>query len=125
MLTELTNNSNQNLLMAQKSKRFETLKRASYALVCLATLVLILDIINIKMVFGKGEVGLWDSLPGFVREIVLLVYPIFLVTSYVLFIVTKTVKFKLDFIPNILFLLNGLAIVLLLIIYFTELFKHL
>jgi len=50
---------------------------------------------------------------------------ILLLTSYVLFIVTRKVKMKFDFIPNILFFLNGLFIVVLLVIYMTELVKHL
>ena len=105
-----------------------TLKRFkifSFILVFLATLLLILDIIDITMVFGKKEVGLWDNLPGVFRQTMFLAYPILLLTSYVLFFVTRKIKSKFDFVPNFLFLINGLLIVFLLIIYITELVKHL
>ena len=103
----------------------KTLKKVSYVLICLATLLLILDVIDIKMVFGKTEVGLWDFMPSFLRQTMFLAYPILLVTSYVMFIITTKAKSKLDFIPNILFLLNGLMILLLSVIYVIELVKHL
>ena len=99
----------------------KTIKRVSFLLVCIATLLLILNIIDIKMVFGRTEIGLWDKMPGFVRLTMLLGYPICLLTSYVLFVWTVKTKTRVDFIANILFLLNGLAIILLLVIYLTKL----
>ena len=100
------------------------LKTTSNVLVCLATLLLILDIIHFKMV-DKTEKGLWDFLPSSLRQSVFLFYPIILLTSYILFIVSRKSKTKIDFIPNILFLLNGLAIIILLVIWVTVLLKHL
>ena len=64
-------------------------------------------------------------MPGFLKEGMFIAYPILLLTSYVLFIVTRKVKMKFDFIPNILFFLNGLFIVVLLAIYMIELVKNL
>ena len=121
----LTNNSNQSVQVRQENITRKRLKIFSLILLFLATLVLILDIIDMKMVFGKTEVGLWDNFPSAFRQTMFLVYPILLVTSYVLFIVTRKIKSKFDFVSNILFLLNGLSIVLLLVIYVTELVKHL
>lgn len=77
------------------------------------------------MVFNKSEIGLLDNMPGFVRQTMFLSYPILFLTSYVLFIVTRKIKSKLDFIPNVLFLLNGLLIVLLFVIYVIEIVRHL
>lgn len=101
------------------------LKRFSIILICLATVLLILNIIDIKMVFGKTESGIWDNMSSFFRQGLFWAYPILLITSYVLFILTIKIKSKLDFVLNILILLNGLAIVLMLAIYVTELVKHL
>jgi hypothetical protein len=102
----------------------KTIKNISIILVSLATILLPLDIVLAKKV-DTTEVGLWDFMPGFLREAMFTAYPILLLTSYVLFIVTRKVKMKFDFIPNILFFLNGLFIVVLLVIYMTELVKHL
>jgi hypothetical protein len=124
-LTVLTKNSNKSVQVRQENIKRERLKIFSFILVFLATLLLILNIIDIKMVFGKTEVGLWDNFPGIVRQTMFVAYPILLVTSYVLFIVTRKIKSKFDFVPNILFLLNGLSIVLLSVICITELVKHL
>ena len=121
----LTNNSNQSVQVRQENITHKRLKIFSFVLVYLATVLLILDIIDIKMIFGKTEVGLWDNFPNVFRQAMFVAYPILLVISYVLFIVTKKIKSKFDFVPNILFLLNGLSILLLLVIYVTELVKHL
>jgi hypothetical protein len=100
-------------------------KKISFVLVCVATLLLILDIIDIKMVFGRTEVGLWDNMPSFVRQTMLLGYPICILTSYILSIWTRKLKTRFDPIANILFLLNGLIIILLVVVYFTKLVKNL
>jgi hypothetical protein len=121
----LTSNSLHDVRVKQKNITLNRFKKISFVLICLATLLLILDIIDIKMVFGKREVGLWDHMPSLFRQTMFLAYPILLATSYALFIVTIKIKSKLDFVPNILFLLNVLVIVLLLVIYVTELVKHL
>ncbi len=94
-------------------------------LAILATLLLTLNIIDIKMVFGKRETGLWDTMPVFIRQTMFLAYPISLLTSYILFIYARKVKTRFDSISTILFLLNGLAIILLIVIYLTELTKNL
>ena len=74
---------------------------------------------------GKTEIGLWNFMPSILRQGIFFAYPILLVISYVLFIVTIKIKWKLDFLANILFLLIGFLIVLFLVIYVTELVKHL
>ena len=101
------------------------IKVTSIVLVAFATILLVLDIIDIKMVFGRREVGLWDNMPSFIRQTMFLAYPISLLTSYIMFIWTRKAKTKFDVIGNILFLMNGLAVVLLLAIYLTQLTKHL
>lgn len=101
------------------------LKKLSLVLVILATTLLTINIIDIKMVFGKRETGLWDTMPVFVRQIMFLAYPISLLTSFILYIYARKMKTKFDSIATILFLLNGLVIILLLVIYFTELTKNL
>jgi len=101
------------------------LKNLSLVFVILATILLTLNIIDIKMVFGKRETGLWDTTPVFIRQTMFLAYPISLLTSYILSIYTRKVKTKFDSIATILFLINGLAIILLLVIYLTELTKNL
>jgi len=118
-------NQVQSISVGQKSIKYVWLKNFAFALICLATLLLILDIIDIKMAFGKYEVGLWDNMPSFFIKAMFLAYPILLVTSCVLFIVTKKIKSKLDFVPKILFLVNGLVVVVLLVIYVAELVKNL
>jgi lipopolysaccharide export LptBFGC system permease protein LptF len=65
-LTVLTKNSNKSVQVRQENIKRERLKIFSFILVFLATLLLILNIIDIKMVFGKTEVGLWDNFPGIV-----------------------------------------------------------
>jgi hypothetical protein len=91
----------------------------------LATILLALAIIDLAMVFGKKEMGLWDNMPNGFRQTLLFAYVVLLVSSYVLFILTVKIKSKLDFIPNRLFLINGLVIMLLLVLYAIELLKHL
>lgn len=103
----------------------KTVKQVSFALVCIATLLLTLDIIDIKLVFGKAETGLWDRMPSFVRQAMFLGYPICLLTSYFMFVWTRKTKAKFDPIANILFLLNLLAIVMIVVIYLTKLTQNL
>lgn len=101
------------------------IKLTSIVLVVFATILLMLNIIDIKMVFGRQEVGLWDNMPSFIRQTMFLAYPTSLLTSYLMFIWTRKAKTKFDGVGNILFLINGLTVVLLLVIYLTELTKHL
>ena len=111
--------------MTDQTMDLKKIKNFSLVLVILASILLTLNIIDIKMVFGKSETGLWDKLPAFVRQSMFLAYPISLLASYILFIWTRKVKAKFDNIATILFLLNGLVIILLLVIYLTELAKNL
>ena len=110
----MTSNSVKSVSVRQKFMKNRRLKKISFALICLATILLVLYIIDIKQVFGKNEVGLWDNMPNFFRPAIVWTYLILFVTSYVLFIVTKKIQSRFDFIPTILFLLNGLVILLLL-----------
>jgi hypothetical protein len=103
----------------------KTVKKVSFLLVCIATLLVILDVIDIKMVFGRTEVGLWDNMPSFVRQVMFLGYPICILTSYILFIWTRKLKTRFDTIANILFLLNVLIIIFFVVVYFTKLIKNL
>ena len=100
-------------------------KKLSFVLVILATILLTINIIDIKMIFGKREIGLWDTRSVFVRQTMLLAYPISLLTSFILSIYSRKVKTKFDSIATILFVLNGLAIIMLLVIYFIDLPKNL
>jgi len=104
---------------------YKPVKQVSFVLVCIATLLLTLDIIDIQLVFGKTETGLWDTAPTFVRQAMFLGYPICLLTSYVMFVWTRKAKSQFDTIANILFLLNLLAIVMLAMIYLTKLTQNL
>ena len=100
------------------------IKRISILLVAFATLVLILEVIHIKMV-AATEKGLWDPLPGIFRRAILVTYPVALITSYLLFIFNIKVKTKFDAAANVLFLLNGLILIILLAIFLMELLKNL
>jgi hypothetical protein len=100
------------------------IKNISFVLVVLATLLLISDVVHFIMV-SKTEKGLWDFLPARFITIVFICYQILFLTSYILFVLSKKVKSKFDFISNILFLFNGLVIVFILVIYLTELSQNL
>jgi hypothetical protein len=121
----LPNNFDQGVSLKQQGSSRGTFKKVSFALVCLATLLLVLDIIDIKMAFGRNEVGLWDNMPSFAIKCMFLAYPILLLASYILFVWTRKFKTRFDTIGNILFLLNGLTVVLLFVIYLIELAKNL
>ena len=107
------------------TNKYVWIKNLAFIFICLATPLLILDIIDIKMAFGKYEVGLWDNMPSFFITAMFLAYPILLLTSFLLFILTRKIKSKLGFVTKILFLVNGLVIVALLVIYLTNLVKNL
>jgi cytochrome bd-type quinol oxidase subunit 2 len=98
----------------------KTGKQVSIALVCIATLLLTLNIIDIQLVFGKTETGLWDTAPSFVRQAMLLGYPICILTSYATFVWTRKVKSQFDTIATILFLLNLVALVMFTVIFLTK-----
>ena len=102
----------------------KTIKNISIALVVLASILLILDIIHVKMVFAT-EKGLWDFMPQFLTHAAFIAYPILLLTSYLLFLYSKKEKTKIEFIPNVLFLLNGITLVVLLVIYAFGLLRNL
>ena len=102
----------------------KTIKHISVVLVILATILLILDIIHVKMVFA-AEKGLWDFMPQILENAILIAYPVLLVASYALFLFSRKEKTKIEFIPNVLFLLNGLTLVVLLVIYAINLLRNL
>ena len=102
----------------------KTIKHISIALAVLATILLILDIIHIKMV-SATEKGLWDFMPEFLKNAIFIAYPVLLLASYILFLFSRNEKTKIDFIPNVLFLLNGLILVVLLVIYAINLLQNL
>jgi len=102
----------------------KTIKHISIALVVLATILLLLDIIHVKMVFAT-EKGLWDFMPQFFKNAVIIAYPVLLLASYTLFLFSRKEKTKIEFIPNVLFLLNGLILIVLLVIYAINLLQNL
>jgi hypothetical protein len=102
----------------------KTIKNISIALVVLASVLLILEIIHVKMV-SATEKGLWDFMPPFLIHAVFIAYPVLLLTSYLLFLFSKKEKTKIEFIPNVLFLLNGITLVVLLVIYAFTLLRNL
>jgi hypothetical protein len=111
-----THNTSQRLKVGKRDTRI-LIKNISIVLIFIATLLLSLDIVDMKMVFGKRETGLWDNMPLFVREALFLGYPICLLTSFLLFIWTLKVKTRFNAIATVLFLINGLSLIILLVIY--------
>jgi hypothetical protein len=102
----------------------KTIKNISIVLVVLATILLVPDIIHVKMV-SAAEKGLWDFLPPYLINTVFIAYPVLLVVSYGLFTFSRKEKTRIEFIPNSLFLLNGLTLVVLLVIYAINLLRNL
>ena|SRR5437868_11401670 len=123
MLTP-TRNTSQRLKVEKRDTR-RLIKKISIVLIFIATLLLILNIVDMKLVFGKKETGLWDNMPGFVREALFLAYPICLLVSFILFIWTLKVKTRFNAIATILFLINGLSLIILLVIYLKWLMQNL
>jgi hypothetical protein len=111
-----THNTSQRLKVGKRDTRI-LIKNISIVLIFIATLLLSLDIVDMKLVFGKRETGLWDNMPLFVREALFLGYPICLLTSFLLFIWTLKVKTRFNAIATVLFLINGLSLIILLVIY--------
>ena len=111
--------------MIDQIMNLRKLKSLSFVLVILATIFLIVNAIDIKMVFSKREIGLWDTMPRLIRQTMFLAYPVSLLTSCILHFWTRKVKTKFDNISTILFLVNGLAIIFLIVIYLNELTKNL
>jgi hypothetical protein len=102
---------------------YKLVNQVSFGLVIIGTFLLIFDIIDIVLVFGKTETGLWDSAPNFVRQLMFYGYPICLLTSFILFFWTRKAKAKFDTLTKILFLLNGLIVILILGNYVAKLIK--
>lgn len=100
-------------------------KKISIILLVSATILLVLNVIDLKMVFGKNERGIFDGTFHFVRSTLIIAYPILLLLSYVLFISTIKLKSKFDFVPNILFITNAIVIAFLFAIYIIDLTKNL
>ena len=89
-----------------------------------STILLVLNIIDKKMVSEGQETGLWGNRSIILRPTMILGYFITLLMSYIIFIWTRKAKTRFDVLSNILFLMNGLAVVLLLVVFLTELTKH-
>jgi len=103
----------------------KAIKKVAFVLVCFATCLLVIAIIDVKWVFSKNETGLLDRMPCLVRQLILLSYPACLLASYVLFAWAIKTKTRLDTVTNILFLVNGLIVITLLIVYLIELTRRL
>ena len=105
--------------------RMETKKAKSIAilLICLATLVLILLVVDIGMV-RQAETGLSDALPGGLREGMLYAYLLLLLTSLILFTLTRSVKNRYNTLANLLFLVNGFVILVMVGLYLSDLLKN-
>jgi hypothetical protein len=105
--------------------RMETKKAKSIAilLICLATLVLILLVVDIGMV-RQAETGLSDALPGGLREGMLYTYLLLFLTSLVLFTLTRSVKNRYNTLANLLFLVNGFVILVMVGLYLSDLLKN-
>lgn len=102
----------------------QSLKNISIFLAIAATLLLVIDLAHLKMVFDS-EKGLLDSLPGILRNAMFIAYPVLLFISYVLCMFCRNPNGKFDFLPNVLFLLNGLALLILIFILVTGVVKNL
>lgn len=100
------------------------LKVLSIILIALASMLLVILIVDVKLIFTV-EVGLFDNMPSAFRTILFISYPIILLTSYILFLTTRQTKTRLDKFANILFLANGFFILLLLIAAIMETMKSL
>jgi len=99
-------------------------KSISILLICLGTILMVLDIIHIEMV-RRTEMGMLDFLPSELIKVMFFAYPILFLTSYLLFILTKDVKNKFDSLANVLFLMNGLVVLIMLGTYINGLLKQL
>jgi hypothetical protein len=106
-------------------ERMESKKAKSIAilLICLATLVLVLLVLHIGMV-RQGETGLFEAVPGGLREGLLFAYLLLLLTSLVLFTLTRTVRNRYNTLANLLFLLNGFVVLVMVGLYLGDLFKN-
>ena len=119
-----THKTSQRLKVGKRDTK-RLIKNISIALIFIATLLLILLIIDLKLIFGKTETGLWDNMPGFVRQALFLGYLICLLASFFLFIWTLKVKTRFNTIATILFLMNGISLIVLLVIYLKWLMQNL
>jgi hypothetical protein len=106
-------------------ERMESKKAKSIAilLLCLTTLVLILLLMHIGMVRQAGT-GLFEAVPGGLREAMLVVYLFLLLVSLVLFTLTRSVKNRYNTLANLLFLLNGCVVLVIVGLYLGDLFKN-
>jgi hypothetical protein len=98
-------------------------KSIAILLLCLATLVLILLLMHIGMVRQTGT-GLFEAVPGGLREGMLVVYLLLLLVSLVLFTFTRSVKNRYNTLANLLFLLNGCVVLVIVGLYLGDLFKN-
>jgi hypothetical protein len=98
-------------------------KSIAILLICLATLVLILFVVDVWMA-RQAETGLPDALPGGLREGLLFAYLLLLLTALVLFTLTRSVKNKYNTLANLLFLVNGCVVLVMVALYLSDLFKN-
>jgi len=103
----------------------KAIKKISFVLVALATLLVVIRIINFKKIaVAAAEGGLWDILPQHLRKVLFIAYPVLLLSSFVLFMVSKKEKTRVDSMIPVLFLLNGFVLLFLLVVYLTVLVRN-
>jgi hypothetical protein len=100
----------------------KAIKSTSLALVAFATLLIVLRTINFKTA-AAAEAGLWDPLPPMLRKALFLSYPVCMLLSLILFRISRKEKTRFDAIIPALYLLNGLLLLFLLVVYLTVHFK--
>lgn len=91
-------------------------KNTSLVLVAIATLLIILRTLNLKAV-GSTEAGLWYPAPILLRKVMLVIYPVLLLLSFILFRISKKEKTRFDFMIPALFLLNGMLLLFVLVVF--------
>jgi protein-S-isoprenylcysteine O-methyltransferase Ste14 len=101
----------------------KALKNTSFALVALATLLIVLRIMNFKTP-GVSEDGLWFPAPTLIRRILFISYFLLLLLSYLCFRSSGKVNTRFDLTIPVLFLLNGLLLLFLLVVFVALQFNH-
>ena len=89
-------------------------KTTSIIALYIATVILLFTIGQIYSVY-KTEIGIVDNLPDMLKQVLLISYPFLLLLSFVFFLITKKLKWRTDFSMKILFVFNGVALIILII----------
>jgi hypothetical protein len=76
----------------------------------MATILATLIIIDTIQVFGRTERGLLDPIPDIIRQILIILYPLLVLASLAIAILTRKTKTKFDIFVNALLFVNGLTI---------------